>query len=150
MVDVKREYSNKRQFDKKGWKKGNNLCQFYEQKETIQHLFFECPIVRFTWNVVICAFGMKQVFSFGMKQIKDLKHMLNSWIRSCDKTTKQLMLVGVAAIIWATWKARNKACFNQILPHNPTNILYNACALMIDWSILQSSEEKRRKLKWGA
>ncbi len=108
---------------KRGWKKGNDLCQFCEQKETIQHMFLECPVVRFTWNIVICAFNMKL--------IKDLKHMLSSWIQTCDKTTKQLMLVGVAAVIWAIWKARNKACFDHVLPNSPMVIyqkLYHSCS----------------------
>lgn len=73
---------------KGGWRKGTEFCQFCDKKETIQHVFFECPLVRLTWNVVICAFNMKQ--------IKDLRHILGPWIQTCDKITKQLLLVGIA------------------------------------------------------
>ncbi len=89
------------------------------------------------------------ICAFNLKQIKDLKHLLSSWIQTCDKITKQLMLVGVAAVILAIWKARNKACFDHILPNSPVDILYNACSLMLDWAILQSSEERQGKLQWG-
>jgi hypothetical protein len=48
------------------------------------------------------------------------------------------------------WKARNKACFDQILPNNPTDIIYNACSFLSDWAVLQNSGERQGRLQWGA
>lgn len=45
----------------------------------------------FTWNVVACAFNMKPV--------QDLYYTLGPWIQACDKTTKQLLLAEITAVI---------------------------------------------------
>lgn len=40
---------------KRGWKKGNETCQFCDKKESIQHLFFDCPMTRLGmwWHVLL-------------------------------------------------------------------------------------------------
>ena len=42
----------------------------------------------------------------------------------------------MAAISWATWKARNKIFFEKKKVHNPIEILCHACALMRYWTNL--------------
>jgi hypothetical protein len=39
-------------------------------------------------------------------------------------------MLGHASICWATWKLRNRACFEKKNIKNPGEILYYACALM--------------------
>jgi hypothetical protein len=41
--------------------------------------------------------------------------------------TKNLVLVGVAAVLWILWKARNRACFDRILPTDPTELIFTIC-----------------------
>lgn len=31
--------------------KGGTNCQFCDREETIQHLFFDCPMARLLWNI---------------------------------------------------------------------------------------------------
>lgn len=40
-----------------GWK-GDTCCQFCGLEETIDHLFVQCPLARFLWNIVTCAFNL--------------------------------------------------------------------------------------------
>ena len=51
-----------------------SVLRVCDNKETIQHLFFECPMTRFTWNVMACVFNIKPV--------NDLHFTLGSWINS--------------------------------------------------------------------
>ena len=86
---------------KRGWRKGDKLCQFCDKEESIQHLFFECPVARLIWNVKLCALNITPA--------RNKNHMFSNF----DKHSKQLVMVGVAAVLWAIWKSRNKACFDK-------------------------------------
>lgn len=138
---IRNSVLTKNYLKKRGWRKGNETCQFCDKKEAIQHLFFDWPMARFTWNVVSCAFDLKPM--------KNVQHTLGAWTQNCDKVTKQLLLVAVAAVLWSTWKARNKVCFEQILPQDPTDILYRARSWMNDQAVLQKPVEKQERLRWG-
>jgi hypothetical protein len=48
--------------------------------------------------------------------------------------------LGSAAICWAIWKCRNKACFDKKLIKHPTDIMFHACSFMIYWAGLYNSE----------
>lgn len=57
---------------------------------------------------------------------------------------------GVAAICWAIWKARNKACFEKKkLIKNPLEIICHTCALLKYWARL-FSEMDQEQLDEGA
>lgn len=43
-------------------------------------------------------------------------------------------MFGLAVVCWATWKARNNACFGKILIKHPCDILFSACAFMRYWA----------------
>lgn len=43
-------------------------------------------------------------------------------------------MLGLAAICWAIWKARNKTCFENIQIKNPHDIIFSACLFMRYWS----------------
>jgi hypothetical protein len=47
---------------------------------------------------------------------------------------------GLAAICWATWKARNKACFEHKPIRHLAEIVIHACALMKHWTGLYKKE----------
>jgi hypothetical protein len=54
----------------------------------------------------------------------------------------------VAAICWAIWKARNKACFDKKLIKSPVDIICHAGALMKFWTGL-FAEMDRATLEEG-
>jgi len=43
---------------KRKWK-GNSLCCFCNNTETIQHLFFDCHVAKFVWNSIYFTFGIQ-------------------------------------------------------------------------------------------
>jgi hypothetical protein len=44
---------------KNKWK-GDTGCCVFNAQETIQHLFFECPIARLVWNTVSIMFDIRK------------------------------------------------------------------------------------------
>ena len=64
----------------------------------------------------------------------------------CDKwlpAGKQFHTVGIAAVCWAIWKARNKVCFEGNPLLNPIAIICHACALMSYWAGLYEGEDRK-------
>jgi hypothetical protein len=43
---------------KRNWK-GDEKCCFCNNKETFEHLFFECHVARFIWRTAHIAFGLQ-------------------------------------------------------------------------------------------
>nr|TKW33031.1 hypothetical protein SEVIR_2G206300v2 [Setaria viridis] len=58
-------------------------------------------------------------------------------------------MVGLAAVCWAIWKARNSVCFDKKIIRSPTEIICSASLFLIYWAELQK-EEDRMKLEEGA
>lgn len=60
-LTVKNKILTKDNLYKRDWRKGDKKCQFCSNDETIQHFFFECPLIRMLWNTVIRALNLKSV-----------------------------------------------------------------------------------------
>ncbi len=128
---------------KRGRRNGDKLCQFCDKEESIQHLFFDCSVAKLVWNAMLCALNITSA--------SDINHLLGSWLSNFDKHSKQLVMVGVAAVLWAIWKLRNKACFDKkIWPNDPIELIYLTCRFIENWAILQKSEARQRILMLGA
>jgi len=52
-----------------------------------------------------------------------------------------------AAITWAIWKCRNKACFDSKLIKHPVEIIHHACSFMSYWSGLYPPEMQGKILE---
>jgi hypothetical protein len=74
---------------KRHWK-GCTKCCFCAEQETIQHLFFDCPIARLTWES-LC-------FTFGVKKTEGVEHLFCPWLRGFSSKQRNLVLIGLAAI----------------------------------------------------
>lgn len=57
--------------------------------------------------------------------------------------------VGVSAICWDIWEARNRMCFENVLINSPNDIIWPACALITYWTRL-SKKELQDLLQEGA
>jgi hypothetical protein len=118
-------------------------CLFCGKNESIDHLLFQCPLARYMWNVVSCALGVSC-------QFKNVEECLFVWLKQFSGHKKQMMLVGVAAVMWSSWKARNMACFQQVWPSDPSVVLFRAYYWIDFWSNLQVKEGARLELRRGA
>lgn len=88
---------------KRRWK-GSLRCCFCRSNETIQHLFFDCPMIRYIWSAVH--------FTFGIRPLLNMSHLLGSWLNGVNPRLKYRVFVGIAALCWAVWLSRNDVVFN--------------------------------------
>jgi hypothetical protein len=117
----------------RGWT-GNPFCQFCKQKETILHLFFSCPAAKYVWSCVakaIDAFTMPENFS-----------QFFWWFPRHVPASRNVQILGVAAICWAIWKLRNRACFEGKLIHSPIELIIYSTVFMNYWAGLNSAADQ--------
>jgi hypothetical protein len=75
---------------KRQWK-GCTCCCFCSEHETIQHLFFYCPMARLMW------FAMN--VTFGITKPTNIAVLFGPWLRSFARKQRALLIVGVAAFL---------------------------------------------------
>lgn len=73
--------------------------------ESIDHLFFTCPVAKVAWGIVGLGFGQTNIPG-NLEQYK-------SWVRIWLPRGTPVYSFGLAAICWAIWKSRNRACFDK-------------------------------------
>ena len=56
-------------------------------------------------------------------------------------------VVGLAAICWAIWKARNKTCFEKKLIRDPSEIIFHSCSFLKIWAELLKGMDKDELMK---
>ena len=121
----------------------SKTCLFCGQDESINHIFFKCPLERYVWNIVSVATGLKCGFN-------DANFCLTDWLNGFRKSLKMIMTVGVAAVLWGIWKTQNLACFENKWPSEPIEVLHRICSFIDLWANLQKSEDAKLELQVGA
>ena len=124
---------------KRNWQ-GCKKCCFCDQDETIQHLFFSCPLARMTWRIVHMAFNIKPP--------TDITNLFGNCLRGVSKTEKVQIRVGVCALIWAISNIRNDYIFNRAKKTSFMQFIPMATHWIGTWSYLQSME-KRGAMDFG-
>jgi hypothetical protein len=99
---------------KRGWT-GSKQCIFCASDESIDHLFFACLI----WGIFQCAFDSP-------KQPHQMCEV-NIWLNKIQGSRRLLAKNILATAFWALWKTRNKACFDNIMPSDPCDMIYMIC-----------------------
>lgn len=64
--------------------------------ETIDHLFLNCSLARFVWNVLKCAFSLPVLLA-------TVAEPWDTWMPNFRGETKNLVTVGVAGVLWVFW-----------------------------------------------
>lgn len=118
----------------RGWS-GDINCVFCGLNENINHLFLGCPLARFIWNVVGCAFGLTCT-------PVDIHQLMTNWIGGFAKRTRKLILIGIAAVIWSIWKFRNAACFKHQWPSEPVHVIFDICRFIELWAKMQKEVDQ--------
>jgi hypothetical protein len=84
---------------------GDPSCMFCPQYESLEHLFFQCPMVKCVWGIVGACLGSRRVPG-NVDQFK-------RWMSAILTNGKHVHHFGFAAVCWAIWKCRNKAVFDK-------------------------------------
>jgi hypothetical protein len=85
----KGEVLTKDNLAKRKWKGGVECC-VCGQYETIQHLFFDCPIAMQVWSTVSITFDIKKP--------RSMNDIFGAWIKSFSVKQRKHVLLGVAAV----------------------------------------------------
>ena len=113
---------------RRGWK-GNSLCHFCGNLETVDHLFISCSTARMIWSILRCAFNFS-------KTPDSIQELFGTWLNSFSKEKRKMVLAGAAAILWTLWNARNAICFDNKKIHDPTIQIHMVIHWINSWSIL--------------
>lgn len=108
-------------------------CMFCCEKETSNHIFFECVLAQEIWNIIYASTDMHGHPTYG-----DISDM---WAR--DKKYQANNLIN-AATIWAIWKCRNDLCFNGKSWLGLQVILRKIASLCSQWKILCAGSARGR------
>jgi hypothetical protein len=121
---------------KRNWH-GNPTFVFCDKAESIQHLFFDCPMAKIVWRLVHMTFGLPPP--------KSVANLFGNWFSNLNKKDVKLIKIGVCAIVWALWNARNDHVFNkpkassllQVIPMAThwirTGLISNHWSNMMSW-----------------
>jgi hypothetical protein len=105
---------------------GERTCYFCETDESIDHLLFQCPVAKCVWGIVALCLNTNQIPS----------NCNSYWEWAKIQSPGGILdhAFGLAAICWATWKARNRSCFEHKSIKHPAEVVIHACALMKHWT----------------
>ena len=84
---------------------GSPSCYFCQNNESIDHLFFMCPVAKVIWGMVGLCIGATNI----PNNLSQAKIWFVHWLPGGE----QIYTFCMAAICWAIWKKRNEACFDN-------------------------------------
>jgi hypothetical protein len=113
---------------------GNPTCVFCDKAESIQHLFFDCPMAKIVWRLVHMTFGLPPP--------KSIANLFANWLSNLNKNDVKLIRIGVCAIVWALWNARNDHVFNKPKASSFLQVIPMATNWICTWSYLQPLEQR--------
>lgn len=111
---------------------GDPSCRFCKEVESVDHLFFQCPIAHAVWGITAICLGANNTPN-NIRQFW-------SWIALALPNGQSVHTFGLAAICWAIWKTRNNACFEGKLIKHPAEIICYACSFMNYWTGLYKTD----------
>jgi hypothetical protein len=96
---------------------GSLDCCFYGVDESIDHLFFHCPIAKYMWRVIQVALNLRLIPN-------SISNLYDNWLCKPKDKTANLVLFGCGALFWAIWRTRNDWCFGKNHLLDPSNIIF--------------------------
>jgi hypothetical protein len=118
---------------KRNWQ-GNKSCVFCDKDESINHLFFECPLAKIIWRIVHMTFGIPPP--------RNVSNMFGNWLTGLDKHVVKNVRIGACAIVWALWNSRNDHVFNKPKAPSFLQVIPMATHWIRTWSYLQPLEQR--------
>jgi hypothetical protein len=109
----------------------DDSCLFCSEKETINHLFFDCAIAKQCWNMISELIGCRvgeDMINIGKFWLSNKNHCVLNMITS--------------ATIWSIWKLRNDLCFQRQGWKGMDMLLFRISGLLQNWIVLCPPDKK--------
>ena len=121
---------------------GDTKCSFCGREEDIEHLFVHCSVAKMSWMVMKCSFDIHDV----PDKTNDI---FGRWLNKFEKNDKNLLTIGISAMLWTMWKLRNRLVFDNhrvIDPCVPVNLIIKN---LHEWCVLQKNQGRIICMKEG-
>jgi hypothetical protein len=115
---------------------GSTDCCFCGVDESIDHLFFHCPIEKYMWRVIQVALNLRLI-------LNSISNLYDNWLCKPKDKTANLMLFGCGALFWAIWRSRNDWCFGKNHLLDPSNFIFLCCFWLDSWATRQKKKEQK-------
>jgi hypothetical protein len=79
--------------------------------------------------------------TFGLPPPKSVANLFGNWLLNLNKKDVKLIRIGVCAIVWALWNARNDHVFNKPKASSFLQVIPMATNWICTWSYLQPLEQ---------
>jgi hypothetical protein len=112
---------------------GRESCCFCDEKESIQHLFFDCLFAKVIWRLIHMTFGLSPP--------RNINNLFGNWLKGIPKKELIQIRVGVCAVIWTMWNIRNDFIFNKPKKSSFLQVIPMVTHWICTWSYLQQEEE---------
>jgi hypothetical protein len=132
---VRNKILTKDNLKKRNWN-GSLECCFCGVDESIDHLFFHCPIAKYMWRVIQVALNLRLILS-------SISNLYDNWLCKPKDKIANLVLFGCGALFWAIWRTRNDWCFGNKNLLDPSNIIFLCCFWLDSWATHQKKKEQK-------
>lgn len=124
---------------KRGWKGGDKCC-VCGKVESVDHIFFQCTLAHFVWNVIKEVFKLERM----PRSLEDFSEM---WLLGKGPMPIRLMMFLFAGFTWALWTTRNKMAIEKRVPKAPADIIFVALSWLQKWCIMLKEADRERILQ---
>ena len=93
-----------------------------------------CPAAVFVWSAISTTLGVYSRPTCFTQYFW--------WIAKILPGRTHIHVICIAAMCWAIWKLRNRACFEGKLISSPVEMVCYMCVFMCHWAGLQKGEDK--------
>jgi hypothetical protein len=122
---------------RKGWKGSTNCC-LCGCLETVDHIFFKCPMAVFVWSFIKDAFNLDSYPT-------SLGDFCHKWLMGKKGPLPiKLIIFLFAGFTWTLWNTRNKMAISKMFPKSPSDVVYNALSSMQKWSAALKEKDQER------
>lgn len=106
---------------KKRWK-GDPRCTLCGAPKTIDRIFFNCRLARFTWA------SIREILEWE-RAPNGIQDFMDNWARR-GVNNISLVLYCFSIVLWGLWTTRNKYAIEGVFPTKPGDILFKINTLM--------------------
>lgn len=71
-------------------------------------------------------------------------HNMYSWVTGFSFGFHNIIAIGLSAVCWSIWKARNLLCFQNKNLGDPSKLVFSVCYWLDNWAALQKPVARRR------